>query len=101
MKNGVARTRAMNMISFEVKKSIFRPISGRCRKNRARNCPVYHTTAWPAVAPNKARRMSFQFLRLARASGKGFLELPPVAFQRVDRGVSLSLHRVDREIGTR
>src|SRR5207302_8764383 len=62
---------------------------------------VYHTTACPAVAPKRARRMSFQLALLASASLSGLAELRPLALSRENKGVSWSLNRMYTEMATR
>ena len=64
------------------------------RKKSAWNWPWYQTTAWPAVAPNSASRISFALARLPKLSRHGELLDLPWSLSRAKSGVSWSRSRM-------
>src|SRR5947209_7640411 len=59
-----------------------------CMKYKAKNCPVYHTTPWPAVAPNSEIATRLRLSQWVNASFNGAAELMPVLLICVKMGDS-------------
>ncbi|MNT19273.1 hypothetical protein D3C72_1545280 [compost metagenome] len=62
---------------------------------------MYHTTAWPAVRPIKARMTIFRFFHLPNASVSGAFEVLPSAFILANAGDSFMAKRIHTEIPSR
>src|ERR1700757_4446378 len=86
MKKGVPITNEVAISRYAVEKSL--RLRALCRKNNAWNCPVYQTTPWPAVAPNRASQTYFAFGILKKLSRNGAVDPLPSDFISAKMGDS-------------
>src|ERR1700730_13338996 len=97
-KNGIPSKSALATIMYASRNGTFRIV---VIKKRAKNCPVYHTTPWPAVAPNSEirKRLKFSLTRKASVNGLGYVM--PAALIEVKMGDSFIFSRMYSDILTR
>src|SRR5579859_4507367 len=96
--NGIPSSNALATIIFESRGGTFNIV---VIKNKAKNCPVYQTTPWPAVAPNNEIRNSLKFGHCVKASFRGAVEVIPADLICWKIGDSFICSRIYREISTR